>query len=247
LKYIFRQDEKSLIVSNAHRVNQGLFPVIDRPMGKDLADFYFIECNTASKVLRTIKELVSERIPSRFGLHPTRDIQVLSAIHKGEVGVENINAELQQLLNPNGRRVSFGTKSFRIADKVMQIRNDYIKEVFNGDMGEVMGVDEDEGTLRVDFQNRVVEYKRGEADQILLAYAASIHKSQGCEYPAVVVPIVTQHYMLLQRNLLYTAITRGRKLVVLVGMKNAINIAINNDRTDKRYTHLEESLRGRPG
>lgn len=243
LKYVFRQEEKSLIIVNAHRINQGLFPKIDRPMGDTLTDFYFIECASGGKILSTIKELVAERIPARFGLHPVHDIQVLSAIHKGEVGVERLNTELQELLNPHGRKITFGRKNFRIGDKVMQIRNDYVKEVFNGDVGEVVQVDEEEGVLRVDYQNRIVEYKKGESDNIILAYAASIHKSQGCEYPAVVIPIVTRHYMLLQRNLLYTAITRGKKLVVLVGTKAAINIAVKNNRTDLRYTYLEELLR----
>ncbi len=243
LEYNFRQEEKSLIVANAHRINRGIFPVIDRPMGKELTDFYFIECATSAKVLSTIKGLVSDRIPKRFGFHPVRDIQVLSPIHKGEVGVENLNAELQELLNPGGRKVLFSRRNFRIRDKVMQIRNDYTKDVFNGDVGEVVHVDEEEGVMEVDFQNRLVEYRKGEFDQVVLAYAASIHKSQGCEYPAVVVPIVTQHYMLLQRNLLYTAVTRGKKLVVLVGSRAAINMAVNNGRTERRYTHLETALR----
>jgi exodeoxyribonuclease V alpha subunit len=164
-------------------------------------------------------------------------------MHKGPVGVENLNCELQNLLNPSGRKIIFGGRSFRENDKVMQIKNNYSKEVFNGDTGTIVEAAESEGVLKVRFGDRVVEYSRVDVDELVLAYAASVHKAQGSEYPAVVVPIVTQHYMLLQRNLLYTAITRGEKLVVLVGSRQAVAIAVNNDRVMKRYTNLENRLR----
>ncbi|MBN1919542.1 MAG: AAA family ATPase, partial [Verrucomicrobia bacterium] len=242
LTYIFRQAEQSLIVTNAHLINKGQFP---RAASNDnrLADFYFIEQPTQEGILGVIKQLLVERIPKRFKLNPITDVQVLSPIHKGLVGVENLNLELQQLLNERGEKIVFGGRNLRIGDKVMQIKNNYTKEVFNGDLGRVTGFDAQERRLHVEIDGRTIAYERGEADEIVLAYAASIHKAQGCEYPAVVVPMVTQHYMLLQRNLLYTAVTRGKKLVVLVGQPRAINIAIHNDKTDLRYTHLAVRLR----
>ncbi len=164
-------------------------------------------------------------------------------MHKGMVGVENLNLELQELLNPTGERIIFGGRSFRNNDKVMQIKNNYAKEVFNGDTGTIIEADDSSGVMRVSFGDKVVEYSRGDVDELVLAYAASVHKAQGSEYLAVVIPIVTQHYMLLQRNLLYTAISRGKQLVVLVGSRKAIAMAVNNDRVAKRYTNLDNRLR----
>jgi exodeoxyribonuclease V alpha subunit len=243
LTHIFRQAERSLIVTNAHRINHGEFPSVVQSRGRTLSDFYFIEKQTQAEILDVIKELVSERIPKRFKLDPLSDVQVLSPIHKGLVGVENLNIELQQLLNPRGEKLVFGGRNLRLGDRVMQVRNNYTKEVYNGDLGRVTGFDDENRRLLVEIDGRGIGYERGEADEIVLAYAASIHKAQGCEYPAVVVPMVTQHYMLLQRNLLYTAVTRGKQLVVLVGQAKAINIAIHNDKTDLRYTHLATRLR----
>jgi len=245
LTHIFRQAERSLIVTNAHRINHGEFPRVDRSPTSKLTDFYFIERQTQEEILGVIKELLVERIPKRFKLDPVNDVQVLSPIHKGLVGVENLNIELQQLLNPRGEKLVFGGRNLRLGDKVMQVRNNYVKEVYNGDLGRVTGFDDEKRLLHVEIDGRTIPYERGDADEIVLAYAASIHKAQGCEYPAVVVPMVTQHYMLLQRNLLYTAVTRAKRLVVLVGQPKAINIAIHNDKTFLRYTHLTDRLRQR--
>jgi exodeoxyribonuclease V alpha subunit len=243
LTEIFRQAKKSRIVINAHRVNAGLPPDLGPPEASEATDFYFVECPTQAKVLSVVKTLVAERIPQKFGFDPIADVQVLSPMHKGLVGVENLNFELQELLNPSGDRIIFGGRSFRKNDKVMQVKNNYVKEVFNGDTGTIVEADETRGTLKVSFGERIVEYSRADVDELVLAYAASVHKAQGCEYPAVVIPLVTQHYMLLQRNLLYTAISRGKRLVVLVGSRAAIAIAVNNDRVMKRYTNLENRLR----
>jgi len=243
LTQIFRQARRSRIVINAHRVNAGLPVDLDPPGPDEETDFYFVECDTLSGVIGAIKVLMAERIPQKFGLDPIAGVQVLSPMHKGQVGVENLNFELQELLNPTGERIVFGGRSFRKRDKVMQIKNNYSKEIFNGDTGTIVGADENQGVLTVRFGDRIVEYSRRDVDELVLAYAASVHKAQGCEYPAVVVPMVTQHYMLLQRNLLYTAISRGKQLVVLVGSRKAIAMAINNDRVMKRYTNLENRLR----
>jgi exodeoxyribonuclease V alpha subunit len=167
---------------------------------------------------------------------------VMTPMHKGVVGVANLNAELQNLLNPSGREVARGGRVFRIGDKVMQIRNNYDKDVFNGDIGRVTEIDLEEQSLQVRFEDRSVSYDWNELDELVLAYAISIHKSQGSEYPAVAVPIMTQHYVMLQRNLLYTAITRGKKLVVLVGSKRAIYMAIKNSKVQHRYTNLAARL-----
>ncbi len=243
LTEIFRQARRSRIVINAHRVNAGYSPDLDPPENGEESDFYFIECHTQARVLDTVKTLVAERIPQKFGLDPIEEVQVLSPMHKGPVGVENLNIELQELLNPRGERIVFGGRSFRTNDKVMQIKNNYTKEVFNGDTGTIIEADEEAGVLRVSFGDKVVEYSRTDVDELVLAYAASVHKAQGSEYPAVVIPIVTQHYMLLQRNLLYTAISRGKQLVVLVGSRKAVGMAVNNDRVVQRYTNLENRLR----
>jgi len=243
LKQVFRQARRSHIVINAHRVNAGFTPDLDPPDPGDESDFYFVECDTSSTVLSTIKTLVAERIPQKFDFDPIRDIQVLSPMHKGHVGVENLNSELQELLNATGERIVFGGRSFRTGDKVMQTKNNYLKEIFNGDTGRIVEADEKQGVLKVCFGERTVEYSRTDVGELVLAYAASVHKAQGCEYPAVVVPIVTQHYMLLQRNLLYTAISRGKQLVVLVGSRKAVGMAVANDRVMKRNTNLENRLR----
>ena len=243
LTEIFRQARRSRIVINAHRVNAGYMPDLEPPEDEGESDFYFIECETQAKVLSTIKTLVAERIPRKFEFDRITDIQVLSPMHKGPVGVENLNIELQELLNPTGERIIFGGRSFRTNDKVMQIKNNYTKEVFNGDTGTIIEAEEEEGVLKVLFGDKEVEYTKTDVEELVLAYAASVHKAQGSEYPAVVIPMVTQHYMLLQRNLLYTAISRGKKLVVLVGSRKAIGLAVNNNRVAKRYTNLENRLR----
>jgi exodeoxyribonuclease V alpha subunit len=241
LTEIFRQAQESLIVVNAHRVNRGEFPQIRTPMGR-LADFYFIQRDEPEKALELVNELCAKRLPRAFHFDPLDDIQVMTPMHKGVVGVANLNAELQRLLNPKGEEIARGGRPFRLNDKVMQTSNNYEKEVFNGDIGRIVEIDPEEQRLLVRFEDRVVGYEWSELDELVLAYAISIHKSQGSEYPAVVVPILSQHYVMLQRNLLYTAITRARRLVVLVGSKRAIAVAVRNNRVQHRYTGLAARL-----
>jgi exodeoxyribonuclease V alpha subunit len=240
LTEVFRQAQESLIVVNAHRVNQGQF-ITNKSGGKQ--DFYFIDREDPDRVLETIKDLCSRRLPRAFGLNPMEDIQVLTPMHRGTVGVSNLNAELQSLLNPAGLELTYGGRIFRVGDRVMQTSNNYEKEVFNGDVGRILSIDATEHTAAVEFDGRAVRYERTDLDELVLAYAVSIHKSQGSEYPAVIIPILTQHYIMLQRNLLYTALTRARKLVVLVGSKKAVAIAVKNDRVQRRYTRLRDRLR----
>jgi exodeoxyribonuclease V alpha subunit len=241
LTEVFRQAQESMIVVNAHLVNRGEFPVVRPPEGKR-SDFYFIERDDAGKALDMVKDLCARRLPRSFRFDPFDDIQVMTPMHKGVVGVANLNAELQMLLNPTGKEVIRGGRCFRISDKVMQMTNNYEKEVFNGDIGRVVGIEQEEQKLTVRYEDSVVEYDWSQLDELVLAYAISIHKSQGSEYPAVVVPILPQHYVMLQRNLLYTAITRAKKLVVLVGSRRAIAMAAKNSRVQHRYTALAARL-----
>jgi len=242
LKDIFRQARESLIIMSAHRINQGLLPEA-APPGEDLEDFYFIEQEEPEQALNIIKELVSRRIPQRFNLDPVGDIQVLSPMHKGILGTENLNRTLQQSLNRSTGEITRGDRVFRLKDKVMQIRNNYEKEVFNGDIGLIKSIDAEKRELIVTYDRRQVPYDYMELDEIVLAYAISVHKSQGSEYPAVVFPLLFQHYIMLQRNLIYTAVTRGKRLVVVVGSKDALGMGVRNEETGKRYTHLMERLR----
>ena len=241
LTEIFRQAQESSIIVNAHRINSGLMPVL-KPSREKLDDFYFIEQEDPEEVLKLIIELTRERIPRRFGLDPVDDIQVLTPMHKGTVGAGNLNDQLQKALNPVEDGVSRGGRNFCVNDKVMQIRNDYDKEVFNGDIGRITGIDGESQEATISFDGRKVVYDFIDLDEIVLAYAVSVHKAQGSEYPAVIIPILTQHYVLLQRNLIYTAVTRGRKLVVMVGTRKALAIAVKNDKTQKRYTYLRYRL-----
>jgi exodeoxyribonuclease V alpha subunit len=188
-------------------------------------------------------ELVCERIPRRFNLNPIDDIQVLSPMHKGVVGTENLNKALQDALNPSQVHLVKGDRAFRLKDKVMQMRNNYEKEVFNGDIGRITSIDTENREVTITFDGIPIPYDFFELDEIALAYAISVHKSQGSEYPAVVIPILSQHYILLQRNLIYTAVTRGKRLVVMVGTKKALAMGINNDRIMRRYTYLCERLK----
>jgi len=240
LAHIFRQAEASRIVVNAHRVNRGEMPSL-APPGVE-ADFFFLEKSEPDEILEMVKVLVKTRIHDRFGFDPLKDIQVLTPMHRGLLGAASLNAELQALLNPHGPSVVQGSRLFRAGDKVMQIRNNYDLEVFNGDIGRIESVDEEERKLSVQFDGRSVTYETADLDELVLAYACSIHKSQGSEYPCVVIPVHTQHYVMLQRNLLYTAITRARKLVVLLGTKRALAIAVKNDRTELRFTQLAARL-----
>jgi exodeoxyribonuclease V alpha subunit len=241
LTEVFRQAQESLIIVNAHRINRGEFPVSAPPQDKK-ADFYFIEREEPDQAMALIKELCATRLPKSFHLDPYEDIQVMTPMHRGLVGVASLNAELQMLLNPNGKEVIQGGRCFRVNDKVMQIVNNYEKEVFNGDIGRIVGVETEEQKIGVKYDDRIVDYGWHELDELVLAYAISIHKSQGSEYPAVVVPILSQHYIMLQRNLLYTAITRAKKLVVLVGSRKAMAIAIRNNKVQHRYTGLADRL-----
>ena len=245
LEEVFRQAQRSMIIVNAHRVNHGEMP-LTKPAPEMLPDFYFIQESDTERIPDLIRELVTERLPKRFGLNPRDDIQVLTPMHKGVVGAQNLNVVLQECLNqprPGQPFVQRGARSFRTGDKVMQILNNYDKDVFNGDIGRVAEINRIDETVIVKFDQRPVEYDFDELGQLVHAYAISVHKSQGSEYPVVIIPIVTQHYVMLQRNLLYTAITRGKKLVVLVGTMKAVARAVRNDAISQRCTHLKDRLR----
>jgi exodeoxyribonuclease V alpha subunit len=242
LKEIFRQAEQSPIVINAHRIRHGSLPYIEKNRPSDqLSEFYFIEQYQPETVTRTIVELCSRKIPERFGLDPVRDIQVLTPMHKGTVGTIQLNQVLQEALNPD---VKAGTGfQFRTGDKVMHLRNNYAKEVFNGDIGIVADIEGANRRVSVNYDDRQVDYETEELEDLTLAYAISVHKSQGSEYPAVVIPLMPQHFPLLQRNLLYTAITRGKKLVIIVGARQALDTAIRNDKPGNRLSLLDRRLR----
>ncbi len=241
LTEIFRQAGASGIVRAAHRVNQGELPESCPPGG---GDFYVVEAATPEAILQKIVTMVRERIPARFGLDPLRDVQVLTPMNRSELGTLNLNARLQEALNPTGAgpQVQRHGWTFRAGDKVLQTVNNYDKEVFNGDIGRISAINPDEQELTVEYEGRPVVYEFGELDELALAYALSIHKAQGSEYPAVVIPLHTQHYMMLQRNLLYTALTRGKKLVVLVGSGKALGLAVERQDTARRCTALKWRL-----
>ncbi|MDB5312689.1 MAG: recD2 2 [Gemmataceae bacterium] len=242
LTEVHRQAGESWIVRAAHAVNRGIEPE-SAPPGQ--GDFYFVEANDPATIIARIVQMVKERIPAKFGFDPFRDVQVLTPQVKTELGVINLNRELQAALNPGGPGVGETKKfdtTFRVGDKVMQTRNNYQREVFNGDIGRVTGVDLVEQVVFVDFEGRAVEYDFADLDELQLAYAVSVHKSQGSEYPAVVIPVHTQHYVMLQRNLLYTGITRGRKLVALVGSRKALWRAVTNADTRMRFSLLKWRL-----
>lgn len=243
LTEVFRQAARSQIITNAHRVNQGQIPNLDPPGGE--SDFYFVPAAEPEEAGTKILELVKNRIPGRFGFDPIDGIQVLCPMNRGGVGARSLNLELQKVLNPAEGQPAVERFGWRFApgDKVMQTQNDHDKEVYNGDMGRIESVDPDEEEVAIDFEGRSVAYGFGELDQVVPGYAATIHKSQGSEYPAVVIPVLTQHYPMLQRNLLYTGITRGRKLVVLVGQPKAVAMAARNASSRKRYTRLRDLLR----
>jgi exodeoxyribonuclease V alpha subunit len=243
LTEIFRQARQSRIVMSAHAIRQGRFPDLAASPDK-LQDFYFIEKDDPQEALSVILRLVTERIPERFQLEPLEEIQVLSPMHRGVVGAQRLNEELQQTLNPEGQQIQRAGRIYRVGDRVMQVRNNYDKEVFNGDLGRIQRIDEESQELVVVMDAREVTYDFGELDELVLAYAVSVHKAQGSEYPAVVLPLLTQHYVMLQRNLLYTAVTRGKKLVVVVGSKKALGIALRNSRMQERFSLLKERLAG---
>jgi len=240
LTKIFRQAEESLIITNAHRVNRGEMPVLT-PAAEG-ADFLFIEKEEPLEILEEVKRLVSEEIPRLYRLDPIEEIQVLTPMHKGDIGATNLNLELGALLNKRTESVTKGERTLRLGDRVMQIRNNYQLDVFNGDIGRIESMVPDSREVRIRFDDRLVAYDAGDLDEVVPAYACSIHKSQGSEYPCVVVPLHTQHFVMLQRNLLYTALTRGKKLVVIVGSRKALAIAVRNNRIEERYTRLADRL-----
>ncbi|HEX6861490.1 MAG TPA: AAA family ATPase, partial [Thermoanaerobaculia bacterium] len=242
LTEIFRQAARSQIVVNAHRVNEGRMPDTEAVDG----DFFFLARRDPEEIVDTIAELVGRRVPARFGLDPIDQIQVLTPRNRGPLGTERLNETLRDLLNPQGEEITRGGRSFRVGDKVMQVRNNYDLDVFNGDIGRVTGIDELDQLLRVTIDGREVVYEPSMLDELTLAYACTIHKSQGSEYPCVIVPLHTQHYLMLQRNLLYTALTRAKKLAILVGEPRALAAAVNNRRVKTRFTRLAERLAGAP-
>jgi exodeoxyribonuclease V alpha subunit len=240
LTEVFRQAAESQIIVNAHRINQGLMPDLATLEG---GDFYFVDAADADEAVRKLLAIVQERIPKRFGFHPARDIQVLCPMNRGGLGARSLNIELQKALNaPGETRIERFGWIFSPGDKVMQVENDYDREVYNGDLGIVSHIDAEGGELHVDFDGRDVIYGFGELDELMLAYATTIHKSQGSEYPAVVIPLSTQHYPMLLRNLVYTGVTRGKRLVVLVGQRKALAIAVKGTRARRRWSKLREWL-----
>ncbi len=240
LQTIFRQAAGSLIIHNAHRINQGLMP----ETRQDATDFFLFIKQEPEEVATLLVDIVQRRLPHKFGLDPSDDIQVLSPMYNGHAGVRQLNLDLQAALNPPGKRQerNLGGRTFRVGDKVMQTVNNYDKNIFNGDIGRITALDPIQQTVTINIDGAPVIYDFLETDELVHAYAISVHKSQGAEYPCVVLPVVTQHYMMLQRNLLYTAVTRAKKLVVLVGTRRALAIAVKNDKVTKRHTALDWRL-----
>ncbi|MEG2415523.1 MAG: AAA family ATPase, partial [Kiritimatiellia bacterium] len=234
LSTIFRQDVSGYIVRNAYHVNAGE-PFELPPSGAE-SDFYFMEAQDPEKMKEMMLRMLLQRIPNKFHLDPLHDVQILTPMRRGELGTEQLNILIQSQMNPQGASLQRGNTAFRRQDRVMQISNDYDKEVFNGDIGIIKEVDTIERTLLVDFDGRFVEYKQDELDELVLAYATSIHKSQGSEYAAVIILLHTQHFKLLQKNLLYTAMTRGKRLVVIIGTAKAVWIALHATSSVSRQT-----------
>ena len=243
LTEIFRQAKSSLIITNSHKINKGDFPYIPSDFDK-IHDFYFFLREEPEEVFEEVINLCKEKLPKHFGFNPIEEIQVITPMHRGIIGASNLNVELQKHLNNSKDELVRSGRLFKTGDKVMQIRNNYDKEVYNGDIGRIRSINREDQEVNVLFDERLVTYENSELDELVLAYAITVHKSQGSEYPAVVIPVHTQHFMMLQRNLLYTAITRGKKLVVLVGTKKAVAIAVKNNKPQMRYTRLKERLEG---
>jgi exodeoxyribonuclease V alpha subunit len=241
LTEIFRQAGASQIVRAAHQVNHGELPESGTPND---GDFFFVEANTPDAIIDRILAMIRDRIPSRFGLDPVNEVQVLTPMNRSELGAQNLNLRLQEVLNParSGPEVQRFGWTYHLGDKVIQTENNYKKEVFNGDIGRVQAIDATDQELTVNFDGRSVVYDFGELDELSLAYSLTVHKSQGSEYPAVIIPLHTQHFVMLQRNLLYTGITRGKKLVVLVGSRRALWQAVQRVDTARRYTALKWRL-----
>jgi exodeoxyribonuclease V alpha subunit len=243
LTEIFRQAATSQIIVNAHRINQGWMPKEPDGIDPEERDFYVIPADTPEDIQSKLLRVVSERIPRRFGLHPIRDVQVLTPMNRGSLGARALNALLQDTLNPQAEpRVSRFGWTYAPGDKVIQTVNNYDKDVFNGDIGQVMQVDPNNGVIVVDIEGRSVTYEFGELDEVALAYTATVHKSQGSEYPAVVIPLSTQHYPMLERNLFYTGVTRGKQLVVIIGQPRALGLAVRTVKSRRRLTNLSARL-----
>ena len=244
LTELFRQAQQSQIVVNAHRINAGQMPSLQH---EQKTDFYFVSEDNPLRAQRLVLDFVQNRIPKHYGLNPMTDIQVLTPMYRGPLGVNSLNEELQAQLNPNAQAtIEWGGRVFRVGDKVMQQRNDYDKDVFNGDVGWIRAINRENSTVKVEFLEEagplIVSYEFHELDELTLAYAVTVHKSQGSEYPAIVMPLTREHYMLLQRNLLYTAITRAKRLCILIGQPRALEVAVRNNRVTQRNTGLAERL-----
>ncbi|MEK7324808.1 MAG: ATP-binding domain-containing protein, partial [Chloroflexota bacterium] len=239
---IFRQAQDSLIITNAHRINKGEMPIIQN----DAKDFFLFAVEDPEEAANWVVDIVQNRIPAKFGLDAVNDVQVLSPMYRGAAGVANLNTRLQAALNPPTAKKlerKLASRIFRVGDKLMVTRNNYDKDTFNGDIGRLTAIDLEDQTLTLNLDGRQVEYDWLEADELVHAFAVSVHKSQGAEYPAVVIPLLTQHYLMLQRNLLYTAVTRARKLCVLVGTRKAIAMAVRNATVAERFSGLEVRLK----
>jgi exodeoxyribonuclease V alpha subunit len=240
---MFRQEKEGLIAVNAHRVRQGKLPLTPEGGGEEPAEYVYVEHDHSQQVLDEMISWCRQKIPSRYGLDPVGDTQVLTPMHKGLVGTVHLNQVLQSVLNPDAEGITLAGQSFKMGDKVMHLVNNYRKEVFNGDIGVICDIEPDKNVIGVDYEGRRVPYEAAEVHELSSAYAISIHKSQGSEYPAVIIPLVTQHHALLQRNVLYTALTRARRLVVLIGSRRAVAMAVGRDQPSRRLTWLAERLR----
>ena len=238
---IFRQAQTSKIITNAHRINQGNMPYYSNQPGDD---FFFIELEEPEEISERLLSIIAEKLPELYKINPLIDVQVLAPMNKGTLGVRNLNLVLQERLNPNKLNTitSMGT-NFRIGDKIIQTVNNYDKDVFNGDIGFIQSINLTDELVIIKYDDRLIEYDKSELDEIDLAYAITIHKSQGSEYPIVVTPISTQHYNLLERNLLYTGVTRGKRMVILIGQKKALYMAVQRVSAKKRITSLDVKLR----
>jgi exodeoxyribonuclease V alpha subunit len=241
LTEVFRQAASSRIIRCAHQINQGLYPTL--PEKGEASDFYFVTADTPEAIAQTVVDLVKTRLPRKFKVDAVRDIQVLCPMNRGLTGARGINQALQEALNPPGEHSvdKFGNR-YSVGDKVMQIENNYDRDAYNGDIGFVTAIDLTEEELAVEFDGRRVSYPFGELDELVLCYATTIHKSQGSEYPVVVMPVSTQHYMMLKRNLIYTGLTRGKNLVVMVGQKRALAMAVKGKQVERRWSKLKERL-----
>jgi exodeoxyribonuclease V alpha subunit len=240
LSKIFRQALNSDIITNAHRINRGIMPQLSNG---SRSDFFFIKEEDPAKIAETIKDLCKNRLPSYYKVDPVDDIQVLCPMQKGETGAQNMNQILQEALNPSEVSVSYGGRTFKLNDKVMQIKNNYDKGVFNGDIGRIAKIDQEDKTVTIRFDDTDVDYDITEMDEVVPAYATTVHKSQGSEFKVVVAPFSMQHYVMLQRNLLYTCVTRAKNIFVLIGSKKAIGIAVSNNRIQRRNTMLAKRLK----